>query len=185
MGGQPPFECVILDAGLAIPLPPSKVQALRSIAIAILYADYDRAASVIYDESPDASECTNPELFVKELGAVFRRTRSDVQERGYLQISNACLAGLKLVNEHKVGIDTELTWVLLSMLSIEGAARQFDPLLDATAAASKHIVTFPALAEEFMDGASRESCKQMILQMTLEALGFDYWQYRNGGRFVR
>eukprot|EP00928_Gymnodinium_smaydae_P071751 TRINITY_DN5524_c0_g1_i1.p1 TRINITY_DN5524_c0_g1~~TRINITY_DN5524_c0_g1_i1.p1 ORF type:complete len:718 (+),score=153.78 TRINITY_DN5524_c0_g1_i1:278-2155(+) len=180
-----PYEFVLIDTGLAIPLRRCKIDALRKMAIAILYADYDRAAKVIYNESPDTSECTHPEEFIAELGAIFRATRQDVIGKGFLQLSDACLGALKLVNKHKVGIDTELQWVLLSMLSIEGAARQFDPMVDATAAASRYLVTIPNMLEELSDGASRESLKQMVLQMVLESFNYDYWEYRNNGVFVQ
>mmetsp|Transcript_126 Transcript_126/g.439 ORF Transcript_126/g.439 Transcript_126/m.439 type:complete len:592 (-) Transcript_126:230-2005(-) len=179
-----PFEIVLLDAGLAIPLAQESVEALRSVGIAILYADYRRAADIIYNQSPDKSECNDPEGFKTDLATILKGTRQEAREQGYLELGKAALDSLRLVNEYKVEMDTGLTWIMLSMLSIEGSARQLFPEVDATAAAAKYIVTLPCLVRE-LNGGSLACAGHMMTQLLIEGVGFDYWAWRNHRKFVR
>lgn len=144
----PPFELVLLDAGLAIPLAPKRVEALRSMAISMLYCDFKGSATHIYNQSPDSSKCVDPEAFKEDLANVFRGVRKIRTEAGYMQVSDACLECLRLVRHHQVQLDTGLSWALFAMLSAEGSARQLDPEADCTGAAARYIVTVPSLFRE-------------------------------------
>ncbi|CAK0834557.1 unnamed protein product, partial [Prorocentrum cordatum] len=73
-----PFELVVLDAGLAIPMARQKVDALRSLALSIMYQDYSRAADILYSESPDSSQCQDPSAFKMEIAEIFRGQASAV-----------------------------------------------------------------------------------------------------------
>ncbi len=48
---------VVLDAGLAIPLPQVEIGKLRSLGIAILYLDFMRTGDIIYSMAVDTSRC--------------------------------------------------------------------------------------------------------------------------------
>merc|ERR1719291_35205 len=174
-----PFEIVVLDAGLAIPMARQKVDALRSLALSIMYQDYSRAADILYAESPDSSQCQDPGAFKVEIAEIFRGSRKDVWDQGYLQIGDAALKALQAVHKHQVGIDTTLTWVLLSMLSVEGASRQFYSEVDATFAAVQYIVTLPNILRELSRDLSWATAKEMLTQRVMEGLGLDYWARRN------
>lgn len=180
-GSRPPmpsFEIVILDAGLAIPLQPEKVEVLRSLAIAIIYADFSRAAEILYAQSPDSSGCLDPAAFKSRLAKAFRDCRKNVWEEGFVQVSDACLEALRLVQYYNVGLDTTLTWTLFGMLSVEGSARQLDPEVDCAQAATRYILTVPSLVRE-LRAQSWQTSKHMLAEMALSAVGVDYWAWRN------
>jgi predicted unusual protein kinase regulating ubiquinone biosynthesis (AarF/ABC1/UbiB family) len=160
----PPFELVLLDAGLAIPLAPKRVEALRSMAISMLYCDFKGAATHIYDQSPDHSRCVDPDGFKTDLANVFRGVRKNVGEAGYAQVSDACLECLRLVRQHQVLLDTGLTWALFAMLSTEGSARQLDPQADCTGAAARYVVTIPSLFRE-MKNQSPDTIRGMVREL--------------------
>lgn len=173
-----PYELVILDAGLAIPLRPDKVEALRSLAISIIYGDFYKAASILYECSPDSSRCSDPEGFKQGLAAAFRNCRKNVWEEGFVQVSDACLDSLNLVQKYQVGLDTALTWTLFGMLSVEGSARQLDPQVDCAGSARRYILTGPAIWKEFRD-QSWETSTHMLCEMCLMVMGVDYWEFRH------
>jgi len=156
-----------------------KVDALRSLALSIMYQDYSRAADILYSESPDSSQCQDPSAFKMEIAEIFRGSRKDVWDQGYLQIGDAALKALQAVHKHQVGIDTTLTWVLLSMLSVEGASRQFYSEVDATFAAVQYIVTLPNILRELSRDLSWATAKEMLTQRVMEGFGLDYWARRN------
>lgn len=161
---QPPFQLVLLDAGLSIPIAPKRVEALRSMAISMLYCDFYGSASHIYNQSPDSSKCTDPEAFKQSLANVFRGVRKNAKQEGYVQVSDACLECLRLVRHHQVPLDTGLTWALFAMLSAEGCARQLDPEADCTGAAARYIVTVPSLIRE-MNNQSPDIIRQMAREI--------------------
>jgi len=175
--GQP-FELIILDAGLAIPLAREKVEALRSLALAIIYGDFNRAAQILYDQSPDTSNCQDPQAFKSGLAKAFCDCRKQVYEDGFVQVSDAVLEALRLVRYHNVGLDTTLTWTLLGMLSIEGSARQLDPEVDCARAATRYILNLPSLRKE-LQSQSWHTSRHMLTEMFMNWLGFDYWELRN------
>ncbi|CAE7186990.1 abkC, partial [Symbiodinium pilosum] len=175
--GQP-FELIILDAGLAIPLPSEKVEALRSLALAIIYGDFNRAAQILYDQSPDTSNCQDPQAFKSGLAKAFCDCRKQVYEDGFVQVSDAVLESLRLVRQYNVGLDTTLTWTLLGMLSIEGSARQLDPEVDCARAATRYILNMPSLRKE-LQSQSWHTSKHMFTEMLLNWFGIDYWEWRN------
>lgn len=181
LGGGPPkmpsFELVILDAGLAIPLPREKVEVLRSLAIAIIYADFYRAADILYQESPDSSRCWDPHGFKMGLAKAFEACRRNVWEEGFVQVSDACLEALHLVQYYNVGLDTTLTWTLFGMLSVEGSAKQLDPSVDCAQAANRYIITLPSLIRE-MRHQSPETIKHMVSEMAFKVVGLNYWDWR-------
>lgn len=170
-GTSPPrFELVILDAGLAIPLPKDKVEALRSLAIAIIYGDYFHAAEILYEQSPDTSGCWDPVAFKSRLAAAFEACRKNIWEEGFVQVSEACLQALHLVQHYNVGLDTTLTWALFGMLSVEGSAKRLDPEVDAAEAATKYIITVGSVAREF-GRQSSATCWRMLLDAITDKLG--------------
>ncbi|CAE8587265.1 unnamed protein product [Polarella glacialis] len=173
-----PFKVIILDAGLAIPLPRESVEALRSLTIAIIYADFPRAGQLIYDASPDTSNCLDPAAFKAGIAKAFRDCRKQMHEDGFVQVSDAVLESLRLVREHHVALDTTLTWTLLGMLSIEGSARQLHPDADCAKAASRYILTAPSLWRE-LRGSSWHTSRQMLLEMLMNKIGLDYWAFKN------
>lgn len=175
--GQP-FELIILDAGLAIPLAREKVEALRSLALAIIYGDFNRAAQILYDQSPDTSNCQDPQAFKSGLAKAFCDCRKQVYEDGFVQVSDAVLEALRLVRHYNVGLDTTLTWTLLGMLSIEGSARQLDPEVDCARAATRYILNLPSLRKE-LQSQSWHTSRHMFTEMLMNRLGFDYWELRN------
>jgi len=181
MGGIEPraqgFELVILDAGLAIPLPQEKVEVLRSLAIAIIYADFFRAAEILYQQSPDSSRCWDPMAFKRGLAKAFQDCRRNVWEEGFVQVSDACLESLRLVQYYNVGLDTTLTWTLFGMLSVEGSARQLDPAVDCAKAATRYIITVPSLLRE-MHQQSWTTTRHMLSELAFSAVGLDYWDWR-------
>lgn len=170
---QPRFELVILDAGLAIPLPQEKVEALRSLAIAIIYGDFGRAAEILYQQSPDTSRCWDPAAFKTRLAAAFRNCRKNIWEDGFVQVSDACLEALHLVQHYNVGLDTTLTWALFGMLSVEGSAKRLDPEVDAAGAAMRYIITLPSLRQELAH-QSWGTCWQMFWDATYDLLPFRF-----------
>jgi len=174
---MPSFELVILDAGLAIPLPQEKVEVLRSLAIAIIYADFSRAADILYQQSPDSSRCWDPAAFKRGLAKAFQDCRRNVWEEGFVQVSDACLEALRLVQYYNVGLDTTLTWTLFGMLSVEGSARQLDPAVDCAQAATRYIITVPSLLRE-MHQQSWTTTRHMIMELVFSAVGYDYWDWR-------
>jgi len=178
----PSFELVIVDAGLAIPLPQEKVEALRSMAIAMIYADFGRAADIIYRQSPDSSRCLDPAAFKEGLAEAFRSCRRNIWEDGFVQVSDACLESLQLVQRYEVGLDTTLAWTLMGMLSVEGAARQLDPQVDCAKAASQYVLTGSALLRELKEMSWRTSF-QMVLEMGCQACGVDYWELKKSAGF--
>jgi aarF domain-containing kinase len=171
------FKLVILDTGLAMTLPKEKVEALRSLAIAVIYGDYPKAAQVLYDQSPDTSRCRDPAAFKAGLAKAFKSCRKAAWEEGYCQVSDACLAALNHVQRYNVALDTSLTWTLIGMLSVEGAARQLDPQVDVAGAATEYVVTLPAMLQELRQG-SWNSCKHMIAELVFQRFGVDYWMWR-------
>jgi len=171
------WQLVILDAGLAIPLAPEKVDVLRSLAISIIYADFNRAAEILYQESPDSSGCRDPAGFKKALSQTFANCRKNVWDEGYVQVGDTCTEALRLVQEYKVGLDTTLTWMLFGMLSIEGSARQLDPEVDCAKAATKYIITGPSLLRE-MQAMSWNTSKHMLAELIFGAAGLNYWDIR-------
>ncbi|CAE7598495.1 ADCK2 [Symbiodinium sp. CCMP2456] len=173
--GQP-FELIILDAGLAIPLAREKVEALRSLALAIIYGDFNRAAQILYDQSPDTSNCQDPQAFKSGLAKAFCDCRKQVYEDGFVQVSDAVLEALRLVRYYNVGLDTTLTWTLLGMLSIEGSARQLDPEVDCARAATRYILNLPSLRKE-LQSQSWHTSRHMFTEMLMNRLGFDYWAH--------
>lgn len=175
---SPPFELIILDAGLAIPLPREKVEALRSLALAIIYGDFNRAAEILYQQSPDTSRCQDPQAFKNGLAKAFRDCRKQVYEDGFVQVSDSVLESLRLVRYYNVGLDTTLTWTLLGMLSIEGSARQLDPEVDCARAATRYILNMPSLWNE-LRSHSWHTSRHMFAEMFLTWLGIDYWEWRN------
>jgi len=175
---SPPFELIILDAGLAIPLPRDKVEALRSLALAIIYGDFYRAAEILYKQSPDTSNCKDPQAFKQGLAKAFRDCRKQVYEDGFVQVSDSVLEALRLVRHYNVGLDTTLTWTLLGMLSIEGSARQLDPEVDCARAATRYILNMPSLWNE-LRSHSWHTSRHMVAEMFLSWLGMDYWEFRN------
>eukprot|EP00435_Cladocopium_sp_Y103_P017003 s1695_g4.t1 len=175
---SPPFQLIILDAGLAIPLPRDKVEALRSLALAIIYGDFYRAADILYQQSPDTSQCQDPQGFKNGLAKAFRDCRRQVYEDGFVQVSDSVLEALRLVRHYNVGLDTTLTWTLLGMLSIEGSARQLDPEVDCARAATRYILNMPSLWNE-LRSHSWHTSRHMFAEMFLTWLGIDYWEWRN------
>eukprot|EP00405_Crypthecodinium_cohnii_P018643 CAMPEP_0206470054 /NCGR_PEP_ID=MMETSP0324_2-20121206/30684_1 /ASSEMBLY_ACC=CAM_ASM_000836 /TAXON_ID=2866 /ORGANISM="Crypthecodinium cohnii, Strain Seligo" /LENGTH=522 /DNA_ID=CAMNT_0053944005 /DNA_START=312 /DNA_END=1881 /DNA_ORIENTATION=+ len=175
---DPGFDLVLLDCGLAVPLPQHKVELLRSTTTAILYADYDKAADLTFQMSPDASSCQDPQKFKKELGDIFRASRRATWENGFLQLSDAGLACLDLVRKHHVHLDATFSWAILALLSVEGAGRQLDPNVDATGAATRYLISFKNLVAE-MNSGSFVSAKEMLTQMAMEKVGIDFWAFRN------
>jgi len=176
--GRDPYEIIILDAGLAIPLPPDKVEALRSLAISIIYGDFHRAAHILYDVSPNTSNCQDPVAFKHGLAEAFRNCRKQIYEDGFVQVGDTVLEALRLVREYNVALDTTLTWTLLGMLSIEGSARQLDPEVDCARAAGRYILTLPSLRRE-LQSQSWHTSKHMLAEMLFNAVGMDYWAWRN------
>lgn len=170
------FEIVVLDSGLAIPMTPDKVELLRKLTVCLLYANYSKAARLLFEMSPDSSMCKDPEGFQREVADVFRRSRLQCFEEGYTQVSDCCLSCLKLLRTYSIVNDSSLTWALLSMLSVEGAARQLDPSVDATSAAVCYIINFQSLWEEFSESNWRQS-REMALQAVMERLGLDYYGF--------
>merc|ERR1712107_381933 len=73
-----PFELVILDAGLAIPLPKRDVDLLRSMGVATLYHDFEKTAEVIYAMAIDTSRCVDPAAFKHGIAETFRNVRKEV-----------------------------------------------------------------------------------------------------------
>mmetsp|Transcript_26658 Transcript_26658/g.48868 ORF Transcript_26658/g.48868 Transcript_26658/m.48868 type:complete len:647 (-) Transcript_26658:95-2035(-) len=168
----PKVELVILDAGLAIPLPRDKVEALRSLAISIVYNDFYRAADILYQQSPDASGCFDPTAFKTKLAAAFRDCRRNIWEEGFVQVSDACLRAFELVQEYNVGLDTTLTWALLGMLSVEGSARRLDPEVDCAGAATRYIITLPYLIRE-MGNQSWSTMGHMLYDRVIDWPGWE------------
>jgi len=176
-GGSRVWQLVVLDAGLAIPLAPEKVEVLRSLAISIIYSDFGRAAEILYQESPDSSGCEDPAGFKRDLARTFAKCRKNVWDEGYVQVGDTCTEALSLVQQYRVGLDTTLTWMLFGMLSIEGSARQLDPEVDCAKAATKYIITVPSLLRE-MKVLSWNTSKHMLAEIALGAVGMDYWDLR-------
>lgn len=172
-----PFQLVVLDAGLAIPLPREKVEALRALTISIIYGEYARAAEILYNQSPDSSKCWDPSAFKQGLANAFRDCRKQVWEEGFVQVSEACLEALRLVRHYNVGLDTTLTWTLFGMLSIEGSARQLDPEVDCAEAATRYILTIPSLAKE-LQSCSWQTAWHMTQELVFQKLGIDYWEWQ-------
>lgn len=172
------FEIVVLDSGLAIPMTPSKVEGLRKMTVALLYANYNKAAKVLFEMSPDSSMCTDPEGFQREVADAFRRARLQCCDEGYTQVSDCCLSCLRLLRKYCIVNDSSLTWALLSMLSVEGAARQLDPEVDATDAAICYIINFKSLYEEFAD-SNLKQVGDMCLRVMMERVGWDYKNWYN------
>jgi len=174
---DPRFELVILDAGLAIPLPKEKVEVLRSLAISIIYGDFYRAAEILYEQSPDSSRCWDPVAFKRGLAQAFQDCRRNVWEEGFVQVSDACLRALQLVQYYNVGLDLTLTWTLFGMLSVEGSARQLDPEVDCARAATRYIITVPSLVKE-LRCASWSTIRHMLGELAFGAVGLNYWEFR-------
>lgn len=171
----PPFELVLLDAGLAIPIAPKAVESLRSMAVSMLYNDFLGSARHIYNMSPDSSKCKDPEAFVSDLASVFQKVRGEIKESGYLQVSDACLECLRLVRYHQVVLETGPTWALFAMLSAEGSARQLDQKADCTGAAARYIVSVPSLFREFNKQQPSEivwkMCRELIFGRNTQCRG--------------
>jgi len=106
------FEIVVLDSGLAIPMTPDKVELLRKLTVCLLYANYSKAARLLFEMSPDSSMCKDPEGFQREVADVFRRSRLQCFEEGYTQVSDCCLSCLKLLRTYSIVNDSSLTWAL-------------------------------------------------------------------------
>lgn len=176
--GALPYQLVILDAGLAIPLPREKVQALRSLAVSIIYADFARAAEILYQQSPDTSRCVDPSGFKDRLASVFRNCRKNVWDEGYVQVSETCLQALQLVQRYQVGMDVTLTWALFGMLSVEGSARQLDPNVDCAKAATRYIINMETLWSELQTSSS-STTRNMLAEIIFGKLGLDYWEIRD------
>eukprot|EP00933_Yihiella_yeosuensis_P010560 TRINITY_DN11721_c0_g1_i1.p1 TRINITY_DN11721_c0_g1~~TRINITY_DN11721_c0_g1_i1.p1 ORF type:complete len:626 (+),score=90.35 TRINITY_DN11721_c0_g1_i1:83-1960(+) len=172
------FELVVLDAGLAIPMPASKITDLRSLTIAIIYADFNRAAEILLDQSPDKAAVRDEKGFKDGIAKAFRDCRKQVWEDGFVQISDAVLECLRLVQHHNVELDTTLTWTLFGMLSVEGSARQLDHNCDCALACSRYILTIGSLWRELRT-AGWHTSRQMIVEMVFNAFGQDYWEWRN------
>jgi len=171
------FDLVILDAGLAIPLPKEKVEVLRSLAISIVYSDYARAAEILYNESPDSSGCWDPAAFKSNLAKAFRDCRRSIWDQGCVQVSDTCLQALNLVQHYNVGLDMTLTWALFGMLSVEGSARQLDPHVDCAQVAMRYVITVPSLLKE-MRHQSWTTVGHMVAELALQKFGLDYSEVR-------
>merc|ERR1711972_420224 len=163
-GNKAGWQLVILDAGLAIPLQPEKVEVLRSLAISLLYSDFSRAAEVLYQESPDSSRCIDPTGFKNALAQTFANCRKNVWDEGFLQVGDTCMEALRHCQEYQVALDTTLTWMLFGMLSIEGSAKQLDPVVDCAKCATKYIITVPSLLRE-MQALSWNTSKHMSAEL--------------------
>mmetsp|Transcript_38152 Transcript_38152/g.109479 ORF Transcript_38152/g.109479 Transcript_38152/m.109479 type:complete len:530 (-) Transcript_38152:463-2052(-) len=175
---DPGFDLVLLDAGLAVPLPSEKVEILRSTTTAILYADYDKAARLAFSMSPDTTCCEDPQQFQRELADIFKASRQVVWDQGFLQLSDAGLMCLDLVRRHHVHLDATFSWAILALLSVEGAGRQLDPSVDATGAATRYLISVRNLIQE-CQGGSWISTKEMVTQLVFDKLGLDFWAFRN------
>mmetsp|Transcript_39198 Transcript_39198/g.92283 ORF Transcript_39198/g.92283 Transcript_39198/m.92283 type:complete len:687 (-) Transcript_39198:179-2239(-) len=169
---RPKVELVILDAGLAIPLPREKVEALRSLAISIVYHDFYRAADILYQQSPDSSRCWDPVAFKTKLAAAFCDCRKNIWEEGVVQVSDACLRAFHLVQYYNVGLDTTLTWALFGMLSVEGSAKRLDPEVDCAGAATRYIITLPFFLQE-MGHQSWGTLWKMFKDMVVDHHGWE------------
>jgi predicted unusual protein kinase regulating ubiquinone biosynthesis (AarF/ABC1/UbiB family) len=164
----------VLDAGLAIPLPPSDVDKLRAMGISILYHDFKRTGEIIYSMAVDTTRCIDPEGFQNSLASVFRDVRKEVWEDGCVQVSSAALECFRLVREYHVGLNTFATWVLCAMLSVEGAARQMHPSVDCCKAASGSIITISSLFRQ-LDVQSVGTLGKMIANVVCDSVGLDYF----------
>lgn len=123
------LKLVILDSGIVATLTPQDFRNLHDTFKAVIKGDGREVGQLFLERTP-LSHCQNPEKFISEMAAIVTDAQNHRLTFDNTEVAMLLMRLFNTLRDNRVKLDANFAAVILSIMVIEGVAKQLEPGID-------------------------------------------------------
>lgn len=133
------IKIVVLDSGMVATLTHHDFRNLHDTFKAVIKGNGREVGQLFLERSP-MSHCKDPERFINEIEEIVTEARKERVTFDNTEVAQLLMRVFNTLRDNKVKLDANFAAVILSIMVIEGLARQLDPDMDLITKAAPYLL---------------------------------------------